>query len=418
MDTRIEKCNSSGAIEAAAEILQKGGLVAFPTETVYGLGGDALDPSASARIYAAKGRPSDNPLIVHIADTRDVWELAETVPETAVLLMEAFWPGPLTIILKKKPVVPDATTGGLSTVAIRMPSHPAAMEMIRQSGVYVAAPSANRSGRPSPTTAEHVAEDLSGEIDMILDGGPVGIGIESTIVDLTGDTPMILRPGFITREMLSAIVGDVELDPSLVELEKEVDGTGHTADAQNVGDATHGQGEDCHATADTHTRGAATASTVPTEQTAVASGQETPAVDTAMQHPKAPGMRYTHYAPHGTLSIVTDREHPEQITEAVTARILELTREALENGKETAVLTTGGTASAYAAFDTNPHFHRIELGDTGDGQTVAAHLYGALRTCDALGCEVIYSENFRRDALGSAIMNRLIKAAGHRVITV
>ena len=385
MDTIIEKCNNSTSIDTAADILRRGGLVAFPTETVYGLGGDALDPSASARIYAAKGRPSDNPLIVHIADKHAVWELAEEVPETAVLLMEAFWPGPLTIILNKKPIVPDATTGGLSTVAIRMPSHPGAMEMIRRSGVYVAAPSANRSGRPSPTTAEHVAEDLKGEIDMILDGGPVGIGIESTIVDLTGETPMILRPGFITREMLSAIVGEVELDPSLVELDRETDGTMQAGSSQ--------------------------------DQTGT-SGSDTPAVDTAMQHPKAPGMRYTHYAPHGTLSIVTDKDHPEQITEAVTAHILQLAREALESGKETAVLTTGGTAAVYEELMTDPHFHRIQLGDTDDGQTVAAHLYGALRTCDDLGCELIYSESFRRDALGSAIMNRLIKAAGHRVITV
>ncbi len=403
MDTIIEKCNNSEAIDTAAAILKRGGLVAFPTETVYGLGGDALDPSASRRIYAAKGRPSDNPLIVHIAEKKAVWELASEVPEAAVILMEAFWPGPLTIILPKKPIVPDETTGGLATVAIRMPSHPAAMEMIRRSGVYVAAPSANRSGRPSPTTAEHVAEDLTGEIDMILDGGPVGIGIESTIVDLTGDTPMILRPGFITPEMLQAVVGPVELDPSLIDLEKETDGTAGPAPTEDqIG------------------------TSAPTEdriggQTPPEGDQtpcEGPAPDPAMQHPKAPGMRYTHYAPHGTLSIVTDRDHPTEITESVTSHILALAKEALEAGKETAVLTTGETADAYGELAADPHFHRIELGDSDDGQTVAAHLYGALRTCDSLGCEVIYSESFRRDALGSAIMNRLIKAAGHRVITV
>jgi L-threonylcarbamoyladenylate synthase len=259
------------------------------------LGGDALDPSASRRIYAAKGRPSDNPLIVHIADKNAVRELAAEVPETAVILMEAFWPGPLTIILNKKPIVPDETTGGLPTVAIRMPSHPAAMEMIRRSGVYVAAPSANRSGRPSPTTAEHVAEDLSGEIQMILDGGPVGIGIESTIVDLTGPVPMILRPGFITKEMLSAVVGPVELDPSLVELDRESSRKDHPADFTKTENPSSG-----------------------------------PAPDMAMQHPKAPGMRYTHYAPRGTLSIVSDIAHPEQVTEAVTERILVLAKEALD----------------------------------------------------------------------------------------
>ena len=244
METIIENCNNSEAIDTAAKILRQGGLVAFPTETVYGLGGDALDPSASRRIYAAKGRPSDNPLIVHIADKNAVRELAAEVPETAVILMEAFWPGPLTIILNKKPIVPDETTGGLPTVAIRMPSHPAAMEMIRRSGVYVAAPSANRSGRPSPTTAEHVAEDLSGEIQMILDGGPVGIGIESTIVDLTGPVPMILRPGFITKEMLSAVVGPVELDPSLVELDRESSRKDHPADFTKTENPSSGPAPD------------------------------------------------------------------------------------------------------------------------------------------------------------------------------
>ncbi len=369
MNTLFEKCNNSDAIRTAADILRRGGLVAFPTETVYGLGGDALDPSASARIYAAKGRPSDNPLIVHIADKKDVRELAEEVPPKAEMLIEAFWPGPLTIILKKKPLVPDATTGGLDTVAIRMPSHPAAMEMIRQAGVYVAAPSANRSGRPSPTTASHVAEDLSGEIDMILDGGPVGIGIESTIVDLTEEIPMILRPGFITRAMLEAIVGEVRLDPTLITLEETVEGT-------------------------------------------------LPDPSDRLQHPKAPGMRYTHYAPHGILSIVTDPAQPQEITPAVTSKILELASEALKAGHITAVLTTGESSSAYDSLAEDPHFHRITLGDTDDGQTVAQHLYGALRTCDDLKCDTIYSESFRRDALGSAIMNRLIKAAGHRVITV
>jgi len=421
---------AAASIDLAAKILQQGGLVAFPTETVYGLGGDALDPSASMRIYAAKGRPSDNPLIVHIADKADVWKLAEEVPETAVMLMEAFWPGPLTIILKKKPVVPDATTGGLSTVAIRMPSHPAAMEMIRRSGVYVAAPSANRSGRPSPTTAEHVREDLFGAIDMILDGGLVGIGIESTIVDLTGEVPMILRPGYITREMLSAIVGSVELDPSLEQLDAEVLGGAGAVTASTATTTDSAKTQESAGQTDDQTD--ISASTGPTDDRAGiarAIGQsgsagspdknsDLPAEDTAMQHPKAPGMRYTHYAPHGTLSIITDREHPEQVTQAVTAEILRLAKEALAEERETAILTTGEHASAYDSLVEEPHFHKILLGDVDDGQTVAAHLYGALRTCDTLGCTVIYSESFRRDALGSAIMNRLVKAAGHRVISV
>ena len=189
-------------MERAGEILKRGGLVAFPTETVYGLGGDALNPEASARIYAAKGRPSDNPLIVHIADMEALKVLASEVPEKARLLADRFWPGPLTMIMPKSDAVPYATTGGLDTVAIRMPSHPTAYELIRSSGVYIAAPSANTSGRPSPTTAQHVYEDLNGRIDMIIDSGKVDIGLESTIVDLTGEIPTILRPGYITKEML------------------------------------------------------------------------------------------------------------------------------------------------------------------------------------------------------------------------
>ena len=198
METKLLNGNNKEAIAEASKILQDGGLVAFPTETVYGLGADALNADAAAKIYAAKGRPSDNPLIVHIADTNAVEKLADlkamnqTHPDMvkkAHMLMEAFWPGPLTIIFPKLAIVPDGTTGGLPTVAIRMPSHPIAQELIRTSGVSIAAPSANTSGRPSPTTAQHVWEDMDGRIEMILDGGAVGIGIESTIVDMTGTIP-------------------------------------------------------------------------------------------------------------------------------------------------------------------------------------------------------------------------------------
>ncbi|MCR4838455.1 MAG: threonylcarbamoyl-AMP synthase [Eubacterium sp.] len=414
-NTLFRTCPDDDALTLAADILRQGGLVAFPTETVYGLGGDALDPTASMRIYAAKGRPSDNPLIVHIADKKDVYALAEEVPPTANMLIEAFWPGPLTIILKKKPIVPDATTGGLPTVAIRMPSHPAAMEMIRRSGVYVAAPSANRSGRPSPTTAAHVAEDLDGVIDMILDGGPVGIGIESTIVDLTSDVPMILRPGLITKEMLEAIVGPVDMDPSLVQLDEESTGDINTSQSDIVASAgdtsSHSQMDTTKSPTLAGDGNALSENNAPGKSIA-------PALDFTLQHPKAPGMRYTHYAPQGTLSIITDHAHPEQVTPTVTAEILRLAGQALQEGRETAVLTTGENASAYDELAPLPHFHLILLGDADDGQTVAAHLYGALRDCDALGCEVIYSESFRRDALGSAIMNRLVKAAGHRILVV
>lgn len=346
METKLLS-DSNEDIEIAAEILKSGGLVAFPTETVYGLGGDALMPEASKKIYAAKGRPSDNPLIVHIADIASVDDLAEEVPEKAKLLMEAFWPGPLTIILNKKEAVPKETTGGLNTVAIRMPSHPAAMELIKKSGVYIAAPSANTSGRPSPTMAEHVADDLSGRIEAIIDGGLVGIGIESTIVDMTGEIPTILRPGYITKRMLEGIVGEVEIDKAIIEPDPNL-------------------------------------------------------------RPKAPGMKYTHYAPAGTLTIVEDANTPDKVTENV---IREINRLAAEKEK-VAVLTTADNAHLYTAEN------KVLLGEEGNGKTVATRLYSALRECDKLGVEYIYSEGFDRDELGGAIMNRLLKAAGHRVVRV
>lgn len=366
MDTIIMKTDEAGAIEKASEILNAGGLVAFPTETVYGLGGNALDASASSRIYAAKGRPSDNPLIVHIADTKDVYKLAEEVPEMAETLMEAFWPGPLTIIFKKKALVPDTTTGGLPTVAIRMPSHPGAYELIRESGIYIAAPSANLSGKPSPTTAQHVIEDMSGRIDMILDGGAVGLGLESTIVDVTGDHPVILRPGFITKKMLEELIGPVEIDPALIKPDKNL-------------------------------------------------------------RPKAPGMKYTHYAPSGDLAIVESASGTAN--DAVVNKINVLAREALESGKSVAILTTKEHRDSYGVSLSNDNrsdgqegclksAQVILLGSRSEGATVASRLYAALRECDEKGIEVIYCESFRDNELSGAIMNRLLRAAGHKVITV
>lgn len=228
----------------ASKILKSGGLVAFPTETVYGLGADALDINAARKVYEAKGRPSDNPLIVHIADVNDLYKLSRNVTEEALKLADKFWPGPLTMILKKSDIVPDGITGGLDTVAIRMPSHSTARKLIQKSGVYIAAPSANTSGRPSPTKAEHVIEDLSSKIDMIIKDDTVEIGIESTIVDLSEDKPVILRPGYITKTMLEEVLGEVETDRAIIE--------------------------------------------------GVSSGLV----------PKAPGMKYKHYAPKAQLTIV------------------------------------------------------------------------------------------------------------------
>lgn len=351
MKTIIKKTTENDAFSMASDILRNGGLVAFPTETVYGLGGNALDPRASEKIYAAKGRPSDNPLIVHIANRADVAELASEIPPIAEKLMDRFWPGPMTIIFNKKDIVPKETTGGLDTVAIRMPSHPDAARLIRESGVYIAAPSANASGRPSPSTAQHVEEDLSGRIDMILDGGPVDIGIESSIIDVTGDVPVILRPGFITRKDFSELIGEVYIDPAIIKPDPTL-------------------------------------------------------------RPKAPGMKYTHYAPKGSLTIIEDKASPAEVTENVISTINRLTAEAAAEGKKAAVLTTRNQADKYSSENI------ILLGEGASGEEVAKHLYSALRECDDIGAELIYSESFNRDELGGAIMNRLLKAAGQKLIYV
>ena len=204
------------AIREAGAIIRNGGLVAFPTETVYGLGANGLDPGAVKRIFQAKGRPSDNPLILHISRAEELDKLVEDIPPTAERLIEEFWPGPLTLIFKKSPLVPEIVTAGLDTVAVRMPSHPVAMSMIRYAGVPVAAPSANLSGKPSPTRAHHVIKDLLGKVDMIIDSGSVMVGLESTVADVTGGGVVVLRPGGITPEQLGEVAGDVTVDPGLI----------------------------------------------------------------------------------------------------------------------------------------------------------------------------------------------------------
>lgn len=331
----------------AATVLKNGGLVAFPTETVYGLGGNGLSPDASAKIYSAKGRPSDNPLIIHIANVEDLSELCQDIPEQAYVLAKAFWPGPLTMILKKHEQVPYATTGGLDTVAVRMPDNEIALNLIRRSGVFIAAPSANLSGRPSPTRAEHVYADLAGRIDMIIDGGSVNIGIESTIVDLTEDIPMILRPGYITREMLESVVGRVELDKALT--------LGINSDVA----------------------------------------------------PKAPGMKYRHYAPSGEMIIVEGDDETQ-----VVATINELVQEKKAAGLTTGVLATDETAYKYVAD------HVISVGQRSSEISISSHLFDVLRQFDDLKVDYIVSEGFSRENIGYAIMNRLFKAAGGRIINI
>ncbi len=331
-------------IQEAGDLIAAGELVAFPTETVYGLGGDALHPEAAKKIYAAKGRPSDNPLIVHIADVSDLERVAKEVPIQAKKLADAFWPGPLTMIVWKKEEVPYATTGGLETVAVRMPDHPVALELIRKSGRLIAAPSANTSGRPSPTEASHVMEDLSGRIAMVLDGGAVGIGIESTIIDLTEEVPMVLRPGYITPEMLSEVIGEeVIIDPGII------------------------------ATDDT-------------------------------TKPKAPGMKYKHYAPKADMVIVDGEK------DAVVEKINDLTKDAHLRGKKIAVIATEETKELYAADVV------LSIGKRDDEDSIAKHMYKILRDCDELDVEFIFSESFKTPRIGQAIMNRLLKAAAHQVI--
>lgn len=200
-------------IEVAAQFIRKGGLVAFPTETVYGLGADALNADAVLALFEAKKRPLDNPPIVHIADPREVCRLVEEVPKKADLLMTHFWPGPLTLVFRRSSIVPDVTVANLDTVAVRMPKHQVALALIRQSGCPIAAPSANLAGKPSPTNAQHVFEDLNGRIDAILDGGPTNIGVESTVVDVSVDPPMVLRPGGTPFEALKQVLGDMRLHP-------------------------------------------------------------------------------------------------------------------------------------------------------------------------------------------------------------
>lgn len=348
MRTRVLKISSESPEEQpllfATEIIRRGGLVAFPTETVYGLGGNALDPDASARIYEAKGRPSDNPLIVHIAKFKDLRTIVREIPEKAGILAKRFWPGPLTMIFNKAEIVPYSTTGGLETVAVRMPDHNAALAFIEAAGGFIAAPSANVSGRPSPTVAEHVLEDLNGAIDLVLDGGSVGIGLESTIIDLTVEPPMVLRPGYITQEMLQEAIGEVVMDPGLSERVE------------------------------------------------------------SQERPKAPGMRYRHYAPRAELSIVEGE--PDRVIE----RINKIAKENMDSGQRVGVIATEETKDLYCASIVK------SIGSRADEEMIARRLYGILRKFDELEVDAIYSEAFETPKMGQAIMNRLLKAAGYRVI--
>ena len=334
-------------IEAAAKIIRDGGLLAIPTETVYGLGADALNEDAVLRIFLAKGRPQDNPLIIHVPDSSWLERYCENVPPEAYALAEKFWPGPLTMILPRKPIVPLRTTGGLETVGVRCPNHPITRAVIAAADVPIAAPSGNTSGRPSPTCIADMIEDMDGRIEMILDGGEeVGIGLESTIVDLTGDIPMILRPGYVTQKMLEEVANQVDVDKTILDA-------------------------NCHL------------------------------------RPKAPGMRYRHYAPKGDLTII------EGAQDAVKEAICEKSRQATADGHRVGIIATDETMEAYRQ---NSNAASIKsVGSRLDEAAVGRSLYRILREFDDENLDILFSESFAESGFGQAIMNRLLKAAGHHV---
>ena len=338
VDKTVDKIELYPQVSQAADLLRENEVVAFPTETVYGLGGNAENDEAVSKIFEAKGRPSDNPLIIHIGKLEQIEAFVQDIPQKASKLMEAFWPGPLTIIFNKKEgALSDKATAGLSTVAVRMPDHPVALAILQESGLPIAAPSANRSGRPSPTSAQHVWEDLNGRISGIVDGGATGIGVESTVIDCTEDIPVILRPGGVTKEQLQDVVGEIEVDPALLK---------------------------------------------------------------PKEAPKSPGMKYKHYAPDAPLYLVkNDREEIQKM-------INEKRREGLSVG----VLTTEENQGYYDADFVYACGRRAEL------ETVATHLYEALRSFNNTNVDIILSETFPSAGVGDAIMNRLLKAAGHKII--
>ena len=388
MKTRIF---SKKDIEEAAQILKAGGLVAFPTETVYGLGGNGLDKEAARKIYAVKGRPSDNPLILHVSKMEEVYPLVESVPEKAKRLMESFWPGPLTLILKKSKIVPLESTGGLDTVAIRCPDNALTLELIERAGLPVAGPSANLSGSPSPTEASHVYHDLSGRIEGILDDGAVGIGVESTILDMSTDRPTLLRPGAITLEDLTEVLGEKpEIDPTLLGKKME-DGF----------------------------------------------------------IPKAPGMKYRHYAPKAEMVLFCSLEEKESEEKESKKKELEdktsekkRSEDRISEGKESEYKVSKRIAeyleeegkgfprekiAVFCAEETKHFYQEIAekeeivlkvLGRRDEPLSMTHNLFRILRECDEEGIELILSEGYSEKGIGFALMNRMKKAAGQKIILI
>ena len=343
MMTRMMPADSS-SLAYASNLLREGELVAFPTETVYGLGADALNPDAVLSVFAAKGRPADNPLIVHIFDRSQLEPLCE-IPDRASILMDAFWPGPLTLLFPRKRSVPDQVTAGLPTVAIRMPSHPVAAALLKTCAIPVAAPSANRSGRPSPTTALHVLEDMKGRIPLILDGGPCDVGLESTVLDLCHGNPVILRPGGITRDMIMDVLGE------------EVAVAGSVLRPLQPGEKA-----------------------------------------------LSPGMRYRHYAPSGTVTLVDGN------TDRVVAVMKQMCLQDIADGRRSCVLCFSEHVPLLSGCF--PH----DMGPAENHAEIARRLFDILRRLDQEGMETIYSEVIPPEGVGLAVMNRLGRASSFRVI--
>ena len=360
MKTKIVKVSSktkdAKIFDEAGRLIRAGELVAFPTETVYGLGANGLDAAACRKIYEAKGRPSDNPLILHVADRAMIDMIAADVSPLAEKLIASFCPGPITIIMPKKPCVPDSVTGGLGTVGIRMPDSDVCRALIAAAGVPIAAPSANISGRPSPTTAEMVARDMDGRIPLILDAGPCEFGVESTIVACDADDKItILRPGAITREMLPEITSDVELDPA-------IKGTMTDSDA----------------------------------------------------HPRAPGMKYRHYAPKAPLALI----EPKNLTaKNVAAMLIREISAAKSQDKKIGLIVSDETTKIIEEKNIVPKEYIKSYGHQCDLKAIAANIYRLLRSFDDTDRTQLYAEATTRDGLGLAIMNRLTKSSGGNIIT-
>lgn len=350
METKVVFLDEHNMDEAllmeCGKVIREGGLVAFPTETVYGLGANALDGNAVKKIFIAKGRPQDNPLIVHVADTESIKLLVKKVPRVAEKLMESFWPGPLTIILEKTDLIPKETSAGLDSVGIRMPSNEIARKLIKMAEVPIAAPSANISGRPSPTDIERCIEDLLGKIEYIIGGERCNVGVESTVVDCTEYPPCVLRPGGITLEMLQEVDKNIYIDPAIL---NKIEGD---------------------------------------------------------FKPKAPGMKYRHYAPKAPLIIV------QGDTSKVVNRINEIGEEYKRKGEKVGVIATEETKDLYKNMSV------VSLGSRLDLDTIAQNLFETLRVFDDEKVDVIFSESFEEKGIGIAIMNRLKKSAGYNIIHV